>query len=89
MNKGRRPTVRWLALGAVLAVVSSAIWAWVSFDYWEAGPVVATILATVGLSGAAMFAWRRRVLSAVLVGILVGITELGVVLMITLARWEG
>jgi hypothetical protein len=78
-----------LTVAALAVAAVSAVWAWATFSYWEAGPIVATVLATSALSASALFIQRRRVLSALIVGAFVGTTNLTLVLVITPARWEG
>jgi hypothetical protein len=77
-----------LAVAALAVAAASAVWAWATFSYWEAGPVLGTIAATAAMSASALFVRRRRVLPAVVVGLLVAAANLALVLAITLARWE-
>jgi hypothetical protein len=76
-----------LALAALLVAAGSAVWAWVTFDYWEAGPLIATVLTTAALTTSSLFVLRRRVLLAVIVGFFAGAATLTAVTAITVARW--
>jgi hypothetical protein len=69
-------------------------WAWATFDFWEAGPILGTALAVGILTGAALYSGTKiasrlyRVLLASILGGAAAIITIIVTFLVTGARWS-
>jgi hypothetical protein len=85
----RTPTAVALTTTALAVVIASAAWAYSTFDFWEGGPILASIGTFAAASGAALYVATRRLSLALVVAVFLGAAHFVVLLAITLARWEG
>jgi hypothetical protein len=85
----RNPAAAVLAATAAAVVVASAAWAYLSFDFWEGGPIMLSVGSVAGLSAGAVYAAMRRLRLALVVAFFVGLSHVVLLLAITGARWEG
>jgi hypothetical protein len=74
---------------ALVGVACSAVWAYSTFDFWESGPLLGSIGLAAGASAGAVYIATRRVLPALLVGLVVSAGHFVLLLATTLSRWEG
>lgn len=83
-----------LGSGALLVFAGAVYWAWATFDFWEAGPLLGSALAVGILSGAALYSGVEiasrlyRGLLGSLFGGGAAIVTIIVTLFVTLARWS-
>lgn len=85
----RTPSAVALAMTALAVVIASAAWAYSTFDFWEGGPILASLSAVAAASGAALYIATRRLLLALVGAVVIGAAHFVLLLAITLARWEG
>jgi hypothetical protein len=86
---GRTPAVLVLGITALVVVVVSAASAYATFDFWEGGPILASLSAAAAASAGALYLATRRVVVALGVATVVVAAHFVLLLAITLARWEG
>jgi hypothetical protein len=55
---------------ALAVVIASATWAYSTFDFWESGPVLASICALAAASGGALYVATRRLLLAFVLAVI-------------------
>jgi hypothetical protein len=67
--------------------VATLVWDYVSRDFWEVVPVVPCAIVTGVFAAATGFSWQRRVLFAVLVGLVIGFATFVVALLVAMGRW--
>jgi hypothetical protein len=79
----------WLRRSSLASAAVSLTWAWVTFSYWEAGPLLSTITTTGFLAALSVWVGRHRLISAAGVGIVVALANFIAVFAITGMRWEG
>jgi hypothetical protein len=79
----------WLALASGLVIISTAVGAWVTFDFWETIPLVPCVVSAALLAALAAYLPRRSTVVGFAVGFAVGSATFLVALVITLGRWEG
>ena len=89
VNPRRAPTAVALTVTAVAVVIASAMWAYSTFDFWEGGPILASVCVFATVGGAALYFSTRRPLLALAAGVFLGFAHFVFLLAITLARWEG
>jgi hypothetical protein len=85
----RVPAAVALTITALAVVIASAIWAYSTFDFWEGGPILASVCAFAAASGGALYVATRRLLLALVLAVFLAATHFVLLLAITLARWEG
>jgi hypothetical protein len=78
-----------LTITALAVVIASATWAYSTFDFWEGGPILASLCAFAAAAGGTVYVATRRRLLALVVAVLLGSAHFVLLLAITLARWEG
>jgi hypothetical protein len=74
---------------SVALAVISAVWAWKTFDFWETIPMVPLVSAAGLFAAVAVYGRARRLVAALLTGVIVTLSVFLVVAFITLSRWEG
>jgi hypothetical protein len=85
---GRTSAVGVLTTAALAALVSSASAAYATFDFWEGGPVLASILVFGAASAGAVYLTTRRLLITLAVAVCLVAGDFVLLLAITLGRWE-
>lgn len=85
----RAPSTVALTITALAVVIASATWAYSTFDFWEGGPILASVCALAAAAGGAVYVATRRRLLALVVAVFLGSAHFVLLLAITLARWEG
>jgi hypothetical protein len=74
---------------ALAVSLASVTLAYSTFDFWEGGPILASICVVAAASGGALYIAMRRLLLAAVVAVSLGAAQFVLLLAITLARWEG
>jgi hypothetical protein len=85
----RASTAVALTMTALAVVIASATWAYSTFDFWEGGPILASICVFAAAAGGALYVATRRGLLALVVAVFLAVAHFVLLLAITLARWEG
>jgi len=83
------PAVLMLGATALAVVLVSAASAYATFDFWEGGPIFASLAVAAAASAGAAYVATRRVVVALGVGTVIVAAHFVLLLAITLARWEG
>ena len=78
-----------LGATALMVILVSGAWAYSTVDFWEGGPIIGSIGFAAAASVGALYVATRRVLLALLGGLVVGAGHFVLLLVITLSRWEG
>jgi hypothetical protein len=78
-----------LGIASVAVFVGSLIGAWATFDFWETIPLVPCVLGAGTLAALALYVSRRRLMGALILGVVVTLMTFTGTFFITLARWEG
>jgi hypothetical protein len=86
---GRKPTILVLAATALAVVFVSAASAYATFDFWEGGPILASLALAAAASAGAAYIATRRVVVALGVATVIVAAHFALLLAITLTRWEG
>ena len=89
MTLRRDLTAVGLTVAALAVAIASATWAYSTFDFWEGGPILASICVLAAASGGALYVATRRLLLALVAAVFLGAAHFVLLLAITLARWEG
>jgi hypothetical protein len=89
MTLRRIPPALALAATALVVFVISAASAYSTFDFWEGGPILASLGAVAAASAGAVYIRTRRLLQAVIVATVVVPLHFVLLLAITLSRWDG
>src|SRR4029450_835241 len=86
---GRTPAVVVLGVTALAVVLASAASAYATFDFWEGGPLTASLSRAAAASAGALYLATRRPVLSLGVATAVVAAHFVLLLAITLARWEG
>jgi hypothetical protein len=86
---GRTPAIVVLGITALVAVLASAASAYATFDFWEGGPILASLSVAAAASASGLYLATRRLVLALGIATVVVAAQFVLLLAITLARWEG